>query len=233
MGSLIKSVVFDAYGTLIDTGDGSVRATATILRKNGVDLDPVKVYTRWKQLNKLHIESLETFIKDEDIILLSLKQLYTEYGIDGNPEQDVKLMLATLGIRRLFSETLEVINTLRKQYPLYIASTTDEEPLVSDMKRNSLVVDGYFTSESLQVYKPRKEFFTQVLANIRLTPEDIIYVGDSLRDDIYGAGQLSIRTVWINRKNLPLSKDDAVPDYHIHNLSELPPLIEEINLARQ
>jgi 2-haloalkanoic acid dehalogenase type II len=231
MGSLIKSVVFDAYGTIIDTKDGSVRATAAILQRNRVDLDPVEVYARWKRLHKLHIESLEEFVREEDIFLLDLKRLYEEYGISGNLQEDVKLMLATLGIRSVFPETLEVINALREQYRVYIASTTDEEPLVFDIKRNGICVDGYFTSQSLKVYKPRKEFFAQVLAAIGLAPKEMIYVGDSLRDDVYGPGQLNIRSVWINRKNYTLTVNDVVPDYQIHDLRELPPLLERINLV--
>lgn len=227
----IKSVVFDAYGTLIDTKDGSVRATASILHRNGVDLDPVEVYGRWKQLHRQHIESLETFLKEEDVFLLDLKQLYAEYGISGDAGEDVKLMLATLGKRSLFPETLEVIAAVREQYRVYIASTTDDGPLVSDITRSGLRLDGYFTSESLGVYKPRKEFFLQVLASLHLSAHEVLYVGDSLRDDVYGPRQVNIGTIWVNRKNRPIPKDDVVPDYQIHDLRELPALLNRISLT--
>ncbi len=223
---MIKSVVFDAYGTLIDTKDGSVRATAAILKRNGADLDPVEVYARWKQLHKQHIDSLETFAKEEDVFLTDLARLYQEFGISGNPEEDVRLMLATLGTRDVYPEALDVIRVIRERFRVYIASTTEEAPLITDMKRNGIVVDGHFTSESLQVYKPRREFFTQVIEALGLTASEMVYVGDSLRDDVYGAGQLGIKTVWINRKNRPLSEDDVIPDYQIRDLRELPPLLD-------
>ena len=230
---LIKSVIFDAYGTLFDTGDGSVRATGDILQRNGVDLNPAEVYARWKQLHKQHIESLETFVKEEDIFLLDLKQLYLEYGVAGNPEEDVKLMLATLGVRCLYPEALEVVRIIREKYRVYIASTTDEEPLISDIKRNGLLVDGYFTSQSLKVYKPQKAFFEQVMARLGLTPEEMIYVGDSLRDDVYGPGQVNIKTVWVNRNDRPRVEGDSIPDYQIQNLSELSLLLDKISVGRE
>ena len=95
-------------------------------------------------------------------------------------------MLATLGARRVYPESLEVMGIIRGNYRLYIASTSDEEPLISDMKRNGVVVDGHFTSQSLQAYKPRKDFFVRLLARVELGPEEVIYVGDSLRDDVFG-----------------------------------------------
>jgi FMN phosphatase YigB (HAD superfamily) len=35
-----KAIIFDAYGTLLDTGNGSVKAATTILKKIGKILTP-------------------------------------------------------------------------------------------------------------------------------------------------------------------------------------------------
>ncbi len=64
------AVIFDAYGTLIDTSDGSLRATRTILEKNAVELDPVSFYRRWKQIHRARILGLTSFKTEEEVFLL-------------------------------------------------------------------------------------------------------------------------------------------------------------------
>jgi 2-haloalkanoic acid dehalogenase type II len=218
----LRAIVFDAYGTLIDTGDGSVRATGAILAKNGCDLDAGEVYARWKQYHRMHIESLATFVNEEAVFLLDLKRLYADYGIVGDPEEDVKIMLSTLGVRRLFPETLEVVGELRKRYQVFIASTSDTAPLESDLARSNLAVDGYFTSESLRIYKPAREFYIRVLSEIGHSADEVLFVGDSLQDDVWGPAGAGLKTVWVNRKSASIpAHTDVLPDHEIHDLREL------------
>jgi len=42
---LIKGIIFDAYGTLINTGGGSIQAAQRILEKNKKDVD-AKIFTK-------------------------------------------------------------------------------------------------------------------------------------------------------------------------------------------
>ena len=46
-------------------------------------------------------------------------------------------------------------------------------------------------------------------------------IGDSWRDDIQGAGQLSMKTIWLNRFGAPTPDGDHDPDHEITNLEEL------------
>ena len=62
---MIKAVILDAYGTIFNTGTGSVDMMREILRQNGrEDLDPTTVYARFKQLHRQHIDTLESFITE-------------------------------------------------------------------------------------------------------------------------------------------------------------------------
>ena len=46
---MVKAVLLDAYGTLFDTGTGSVQAAQEILARNGrEDLSPAEFYGQWK-----------------------------------------------------------------------------------------------------------------------------------------------------------------------------------------
>ena len=51
-----KMIIFDAYGTLLSTGDGSVRATERILALQPRDIDARVFYSEWKKYHRTHID---------------------------------------------------------------------------------------------------------------------------------------------------------------------------------
>lgn len=223
---MIEAVFLDAYGTLLDTGDGSVSATQAILAKHGCPLAPTEVYALWKRYHKEHILSLTSFIREEDVFVMDLKRLYAELGIPGYAQEDVQIMLATLGTRRAFPEAMEVVRTLRRRHRVYIASTSDSAPLHRDLARNGLAVDEVFTSESLQAYKPKREFYDRLLDAAAIQAENALFVGDSIEDDVSGPAAVGFRTVWVNRRKRSRPGCGCRPDHEIATLAELPLILQ-------
>lgn len=217
---MIKYIIFDVYGTLISTGTGSVDATRKILENKNICISPEEFYGKWKMLHRKHIDTLTSFCNEESIFKLDLKELYDFYNIDGDYEKDVLFMLETLGKRKAFKEVKEVLKTLSKSYVLCIGSTTDDIPLFADLKNNDINIEKIFTSESMQVYKPKSEFYKKIICNINADVNEVLFVGDSLIDDVIGPQKIGIKTCWINRKNTDLN-NDIKPDYIINNLQEL------------
>ena len=218
---MIKGIILDAYGTLINTGGGSVQAAQRILEKNKKDVDAKIFNKKWKYYHKKHIDSLKYFAVEEDIFLMDLILLYKEYDIKGNPENDVKIMFNTLGKRNSFPETNVVLNALRPSYQLFIGSNSDDIPLRTDIERNGIEVNKVFTSESLKVYKPKKEFYLFILDEIKMRYDEVLFVGDSLIDDVSGPAALGIKTIWLNYNNITYDQNDYKPLYEINNLNQL------------
>lgn len=224
---MVKAILFDAYGTLISTGNGSLEATRKILALNcRTDISPSEFYAEWKLLHKKNIETLPSFLKEEVIFGMDLSELYSRYHISRNPKKDVKIMLETLGKRRLFPETKEVIEKLKHDFVIAIASTTDTEPLLQDLSRNELTIPYVFTSESLQVYKPHASFYRTILSKLQISAENTLFVGDSLIDDVWGPQQLGILTCWLNRKNN--SRQKISPTFEISDLTQLLDIIHQL-----
>jgi len=217
----IKAIIFDCYGTIIDTGNSSINATKEILKKHNLDINADEFYLKWKVYQRKYFDNTDNFFNQEDIFLITLKELYEEYHIEGNPSIDVKIMLDILGRRVAFPESVRIINLLRDRYKIYIASLSDDKPITCDLTKNNILVDGVFTSESLKVYKPNKNFFYQVLNNINLKANDVIYIGDSPYDDILGPMSVGIKTIWVNRKNYNFDTKKFKPNYIVENLIEL------------
>ena len=214
------AVIFDAYGTLISTGNGSVEAAGKILELNGrTDIDPNKFYAQWKVLHRKHTYSIKNFVTEEKIFETDLRELYNLYKVKGDYKKDVKIMLDTLGKRKAYPEAKEALEKLAEKYTIAIGSTTDTAPLMSDIENNRLKVKKVFTSESLCVYKPRSEFCERILAELNLQAEEALFVGDSITDDIEGPQRVGMRTCWINRKGA--TAGEIQPDFEINDLKEL------------
>lgn len=217
---MIKAIIFDAYGTLISTGNGSVKAAGDILALNGrADIDPVEFYARWKALHRNHIDGLESFISEEKIFEADLRELYDLYNVEGDYKNDVRIMLDTLGKRKAYPEAREALERLSRKFIVAIGSTTDTAPLLSDIKSNGLNIEKIYTSESLRVYKPRREFYETILADLNVKADETLFVGDSLIDDVSGPQKTGIRACWINRKGG--TAEDIGPDFEIMDLREL------------
>ena len=218
---MIKAIFFDVYGTLISTGTGSVDAAAEILRRKGSGISPKEFYARWKKIHKaLTLKTVsDGFITEEEIFKRGLRQLYGEYGIPGDADKDVEPMLRSLVGRKAFPDVAEGLGALRKQYRLYIASNTDTAPLGENLRANGIAVDGIWTSESLGCYKPDPRFYEMLLKETGLCPDEAVFVGDSLEEDIAGPQRAGMKAVLLDRKGT-FTPGEILPD---RVLPALPP----------
>ena len=224
---MLKAIIFDAYGTLFDTGTGSVDAAAEILAKCGRnDIAPKGFYARWKQLHRIHIDELTDFVCEEEIFHRDLRKLYSEYAIDSDADMDVEIMLSRQGTRMPYPETKAVIESLSGRYMLFTGSTTDTAPLLKDIRRAGLRFEQVFTSQSLKVYKPIPDFYKKILRQTGLEAGEVLFVGDSLVDDVKGPHTVGIKACWVNRKNGTTGEEK--PEFTISDLSELPDIADSI-----
>lgn len=218
-----RLLIFDAYGTLISTGNGSIEATEKILSLQEKQIDATVFYKDWKKYHRRHLDEANktSFLSEEDIFMKDLEALYKRYQINRPYEEDVQIMLNSLENRIVFPEVVESINQLRKKYRVVIGSTTDTEPLLKNLTSNNLVVDKVYTSEMIQKYKPDKHFYQYILQCEGYEPEEAVFIGDSLKDDIEGPQSVGITTVLVDRKNTLKSDEYIQPDFVVKDISEI------------
>ena len=222
-----KLLIFDAYGTLISTGNGSIQATEKILALQDKHIDAKAFYKEWKQYHRRHLDeaNTEVFLTEADIFTKDLKVLYEAYEIDRPFEMDVQIMLDSLENRIVFPDVNEAIGRLRQRYRVVIGSTTDTFPLLHNLEQNQLTFDAVYTSEMIQKYKPDAGFYQYILRREGCGPEDAVFIGDSLTDDIAGPKRLGIATVWVNRSAKPVASDAVKQDYTASSINEIEKLL--------
>lgn len=200
----MQAVIFDAFGTLFDVGTG-VSAKKTVIsniRSCGKSVDGEKFAEEWKAFYIANTSENSVFRTEREIFASRIEMFYSRYGIDRSAAADSDLIIRGAYERKAFPEVREVIESLRKKYNVFIASNTDNDVLDEVMTRNNINVDKVYTSENLKCYKPNPDFFSQILADSGFAPQEVLFVGDSVRDDIIGSMSAGIKSVLVCRSGV-------------------------------
>lgn len=78
--------------------------------------------------------------------------------------------------------------------------------------------DVVVTREDVGAIKPEPKIFLYALERLGVEPHEAMMIGDSLSQDVYGAKNVGMTAVWINRNG---DKGYNMADYEIHTLHEL------------
>ena len=185
---MIKHLIFDCFGTLIDNLDGSVQATQVILGSVGrTELDARKFYAEWKALKK-EMMANEPFVTEKEFYALSLAAMFERYGIDADARLEVKPMIDWLfAYRPAYPDVKEGLEVLRAMgLETVIGSTTDDDSINHYLSLNGIGFGRMFTSENMRVYKPVPLFYETILKTTGWEPSECLFIGDTYEDDVCG-----------------------------------------------
>jgi len=84
-------------------------------------------------------------------------------------------------------------------------------------------------SDELLLSKPSRAIFLHSLASMGCPPDQAIHVGDHLRNDIGGAQQAGMRTVWL--AGFDDSDVDVTPSAVIQRIADLPDALEKLTAS--
>jgi putative hydrolase of the HAD superfamily len=87
------------------------------------------------------------------------------------------------------------------------------------------LLDARVYTSDLEHVKPHADAFAALLTAVDVDPARAVFVGDRPWDDIAGAKQLGMRTVWMRNDSVP--SYDVEPDAAIDELSELVEVVDD------
>jgi len=124
----------------------------------------------------------------------------------------------------MFSGVKEMLEELNKKYQLAIVANAITT--VSKLALEKLDLAKYFEcivlSRDLGVRKPDLEIFVYALRSMWVKGSMAVHVGDSLADDVQGAKNAGMKTVWIKGDE---EVTNIHPDFVISKITELPSLL--------
>ena len=214
---MIKAIIFDFWGTLIDQG-----VTPSPLRQV-------------KAILRLGIPFQEYILPFENVFMTKgyedLTQAFTAvckiFGREQKPwlvEKLVGLWNKNKLLAKLYPETIGVLEELKsKGYKLALISNTDFSSVESLLEKFDL--NKYFDATHLSFktgfLKTDKESFESIVKQLKVKKDEVLMVGDSIATDIKGAENAGIKAVLVDRRNMREFENK------IKDLSELKDVLEE------
>ncbi len=111
---------------------------------------------------------------------------------------------------RLYDDVVPAIK-LVKDRRLYIACVSNEDGWLGDFFKH-FEIDGDFsyilTSDEAGVEKPNPAIFERALSETGFKPHEVLFVGDSLISDYFGAAAVGMKSVLIDRGHK--TDDDSI-----------------------
>ncbi len=109
------------------------------------------------------------------------------------------------------------LRVLKERYVLGVVSNGSTAPDVCGL---SGMFSFVILSDDCGVQKPDAKIFHMALKKAGCRKDEFLHVGDSLADDVLGAVNARVRSVWLNRDGFE-NTGDIKPDYEVSGLLEL------------
>ena len=225
----ITTISFDADGTLWDF-EGVMRhalgcALEELRRFVPATPDSLSIETLIAIRNQVAEEQENRGLTHEAIRLEAFKRTLQFIK---SPDDDLAVHLNTLYLKHRFEDILlfdDVIPTLDKlqgRYMMGLLSNGNTYP-----ERCGL--EGYFQfvvfAQEHGIQKPDPRLFEIAIERAGCTERQLLHVGDSFQNDVIGAKQAGIKSVWLNRQGRNIEAEQQ-PDFEISSLRELTGILE-------
>ena len=234
----IKGILFDVNGTLINilTDEGMeeiFRAVSHFLTYQGIDLHRGEVRDQYFRIMKEQTEASGEEHPEFDAVALWREFLVR--NLNGTCRPPVDKLQATArflaeiyrGISRhrleLYPDVRSVLEDLKPRFSLAVVSDGQRVWALPEMRATG--IDRYFDpiviSSDFGFRKPDPRLFQIALDKIGAGPQEVLFVGNDMHRDVFGARNLGIKTVFFASNQGRHHMEGVEPDYIIYRFSEL------------
>ena len=233
--SRITTVVFDMYETLAQNKRGHwIDTFRGICRTQGISIDAETLYREWKipemafreqRLNLEEPEKSPPFKTYQEAWRDCFAEVFARLGIQGDAAAAAADAIRDMGLREPYADALEALPEIQAGWRTGVLSNADDGYLLPLLERLGWRFDAVLSSEKARAYKPLPSPFEQVMEVLGVGPQEAVYVGDTMYDDVLGAKNVGMRAVWVSRDGAEADHRYPRPDYQVRSLRELPGIL--------
>ncbi len=235
----VKGIIFDINGTLSDIQtnewhDDVYRVMSNLLSYQGILLEPNVVKDLYFQIMKEQRAACGERHPEFDVIGI-FRKIITQHSTDfthGLPTQKLeqlpRLLAETHRAASRFRLRLYpgVADTIRHLHPKYhLAIISDGQTAYAVPELNAVGLSDYFDpiiiSGDFGYRKPNERLFAAALTAMKMGASEVLFVGNDIYRDVYGAQRLGVKTVFCKSNQGTQEKEGVKPDYIIYDFPEL------------
>ena len=236
---IVKGIIFDINGTLSDIHtdewhEDVYRVISNLLSYQGISLDPYVLKDLYFQIMKEQRAACGERYPEFDAVGI-FREIITRHATDFTrnlPSEKLEQL------PRLLAETYRAVSRFRLQlYPgveetirrlhqkYHLAIISDGQTAYAVPELNAVGLSGYFDpiiiSGDFGYRKPDERLFTTALTAMKMKPSEVLFVGNDMFRDVYGAQKLGMKTVFFKSNQGTQEKEGVKPNYIIYSFPEL------------
>jgi 2-haloalkanoic acid dehalogenase type II len=193
---------FDCYGTLIDWERGIIDALRPWVAgaSRSATLTDEELLTAFSEVESDE-ESADP-ARYPEILARVMRRLGQRFAIPVSDEQATAFG-ASIPAWPAFPDSPSALARLAHRFKLIILSNVDRASFATSNERLGVRFDAIVTAEDVGSYKPDPRNFSALLgtaSGLRVTPDQLLHVAQSLYHDHVPAKALGLSTVWIDRR---------------------------------
>lgn len=214
----VDAVLFDSYGTLVDTG-----AAATVLE--GVVDAPDAVATAWREnalLFSVVAGDLDEYATYYELHLDGLRDAVRAAGYD-LPDEQLRELNRVYHDLAPYDDVRRCFDRLATAgYRPSICSNGDPEMLTSLVETTGIdeSVDTVVSADSIRTFKPAAELYDHAATELGVPVDRLAHVTAHWLD-VQGAENAGMQGVWLNRGDAAWTAFGGEPSLVVESLDEL------------
>jgi putative hydrolase of the HAD superfamily len=117
-----------------------------------------------------------------------------------------------------FPGAIEMLQALSDRYPVYALTNGNADTTRTGI---SAYLKGAISSALVGASKPDPSMFHAALTKAGVSAQQCIHIGDHLHDDIRGASDVGMHSIWVNLQQAELSNSDPQPSHEVNHLDDI------------
>ncbi len=159
------------------------------------------------------------------------RQVLRRLGEADSPESLARAQELSLAHMELLAAATQVpedhrslLAAVHGEYAVALVSNFDHAPTARAILKKwgiETYFDAVLISDEFGWRKPHQSIFTAALEQLGIEPQEALFIGDSLVDDVEGAKAACLDVVWINRDGKEYPTGKPLPNFMIKSLPEI------------
>ena len=211
----IKLCVFDAYGTLFDVNSAASKCAAEPGREKFAEHWP-SIAANWREKQLSYSWLLNILGEYNDFWQITENAL--DYALElVGLNSDIELKKRLLDLYKeidAYTEVKSVLSNLTERGIICVILSNGSKFMLNSAVKNSGVepyLNRVLSVDEVAVFKPDRKVYQLILDQMNFKIKEVLFISSN-GWDIAGASSFGLKTLWINRLNLPIDRLPFTPD---------------------